>query len=56
VRKGRKIYTGSGRTSLHPIIMACATGTIDDQTRSRDYKQSIEGGEALRSLISGGGV
>ena len=31
--------------------VACATDTIDDQTRSRGYKQSREGGEAPRSLI-----
>jgi hypothetical protein len=31
--------------------VACTTGTIDDQTRNRGYKQSREGGEAPRSLI-----
>jgi hypothetical protein len=31
--------------------VACTTGTIDDQTRGRGYKQSREGGEAHRSLI-----
>jgi hypothetical protein len=47
---GRKIYTSSGRTSLHP---ACATGSINDETRSRVYKQLREGGE-LPDLLSGG--
>jgi hypothetical protein len=32
--------------------MACTTGTIDDQTRSRGFKQS-RGGEAPISLIGG---
>jgi hypothetical protein len=32
-------------------LVACATDTIDDQTHSRGYKQSREGGEASRSLI-----
>jgi hypothetical protein len=31
--------------------MACTTDTIDDQTRSRGYKQSKEGGEAPKFLI-----
>jgi hypothetical protein len=31
--------------------VACATDTIDDQTRSMGYKQSREGGEAPGSLI-----
>jgi hypothetical protein len=38
----------------HPYFqssVAYATGIIDDQTRSRSYKQSREGGEAPRSLI-----
>jgi hypothetical protein len=34
--------------------VACATGTIDDQTRSRGYKWSREGGEAHKSLYRGG--
>jgi hypothetical protein len=33
------------------LSVACTTITIDDQTRSRGYKQSREGGEAPRSLI-----
>jgi hypothetical protein len=32
VRSGRKIYTGSGRMSLHPVIDDCATGTSDHQS------------------------
>jgi hypothetical protein len=48
---GHKIYTGSDRMSLHPVIGACATSIIDDQTHCRGYKQSREGGEALTSLI-----
>jgi hypothetical protein len=32
--------------------VACTTGTIDDQTRSRGYKQLREG-EAPRSLYRG---
>jgi hypothetical protein len=32
-------------------LMACTTDTIDDQTRSRGYKQSKEGGEAPKFLI-----
>jgi hypothetical protein len=38
----------------HPYIqssVACATGSIDDQTPSRGYKQSREGAEAPRPLI-----
>jgi hypothetical protein len=31
--------------------VVCPTSTIDDQTRSRSYKQSREGGNAPRSLI-----
>jgi hypothetical protein len=31
--------------------VACATDTIDDQTCSKGYKKSREGGEAPRSLI-----
>jgi hypothetical protein len=31
--------------------VACATGSIDDQTHSRGYKNSREGGEDPRSLI-----
>jgi hypothetical protein len=31
--------------------VACATDTIDDQTRSRGYKQTRKGGEASKSLI-----
>jgi hypothetical protein len=34
--------------------VACATDTIDDQTHSRGYKQSREGGEAPRSVIRRG--
>jgi hypothetical protein len=35
--------------------VACATDTIDDQTRSMGYKWSREGGEAPKSLYWGGG-
>jgi hypothetical protein len=39
VREGCKIYTGSDKTSLHPVIGGLRyTDTIDDQTRSRGYK------------------
>jgi hypothetical protein len=34
--------------------VACATGIIDDQTRSRGYKQLREGGEVPKSLYRGG--
>jgi hypothetical protein len=34
--------------------VTCATGTIDDQTRSKDYKRLREGGEASKSLYRGG--
>jgi hypothetical protein len=30
--------------------VACATGTIDNQTRSKGYKRLREGGEAPKSL------
>jgi hypothetical protein len=51
VRGGHKIYTGLGRMSLHPIIGGLRTGTMDDQTCSRGYKQLREEGEAPRSHI-----
>jgi hypothetical protein len=38
----------------HPYfqsLVACATGTINDQTCNRGYKQSREGGEAPRSIV-----
>jgi hypothetical protein len=34
--------------------VTCATGTIDDQTRSKDYKRLRDGGEAPNSLYRGG--
>jgi hypothetical protein len=50
VHGGRKVYTGSGRMSLFLVIDGLR-GTTDDQTCSRGYKQSREGGEAPRCLV-----
>jgi hypothetical protein len=46
----RFILVQAERPYIHSLV-ACAIGTIDDQTRSRGYKQSREGREAPISLI-----
>jgi hypothetical protein len=50
VEGARIILVRAERSYFHSSV-ACATDTIDDQTHSRGYKQSREGGEVPRSLI-----
>jgi hypothetical protein len=47
------ILVRAERPYFHSSV-AYATSTIDDQTRSRGYKHSREGGEAPKSLYRGG--
>jgi hypothetical protein len=54
VRRGCKIYTHLGIKFLLTVTGGCATGIIDDQTRSRGYKRPRERGEASKSLYRGG--
>jgi hypothetical protein len=54
VHSGRKIYTGSSRTSLLAVIGGLLPASLMIKTHSSDYKWAREGGEAPRSLFWGG--
>jgi hypothetical protein len=54
VHSGRKIYTGSSRTSLLAVISGLLPAPLMIKTHSNDYKWAREGGEAPKSLFWGG--
>jgi hypothetical protein len=52
--KGARFILVRSERPYFQSSVACAIGTIDAQTRSRDYKWLREKGEALKSLYQGG--